>query len=191
MGRTTAYRLINSEGDCISGLIVDVFEGLRANVQKEEEAIVEEFGVKFHVAPRGQKTGFYVDQRDNRSFISQISKGKDVLDICCYSGGFSIQAARGGAASVMGVDSSQAAIDLAQRNATLNGFNNNTCTFVKNDASKFMDESIDQKKQWDIVILDPPKLAPTRKSLTVPEKVRVAQYQSNEARQARRIIDDV
>ncbi|WPT16648.1 Ribosomal RNA large subunit methyltransferase I [Picochlorum sp. SENEW3] len=232
MGRTTAYRLINSEGDYISGLIVDVFdrvavvsssaiwierrkpsimehilqslphvdrvvwrpsremlemEGMTpeeldalcendstteqgndaANVQQqqEEEAIVEEFGAKFHVAPRGQKTGFYVDQRDNRSFISQISKGKDVLDICCYSGGFSIQAARGGAASVTGIDSSQAAIGLAQRNATLNGFNN-TCTFVKNDASKFMNESIDQKKQWDIVILDPPKLAPTRKSLT-------------------------
>lgn len=226
LGRTTAYRLINSEGDFISGLIVDVFdrvavvsssaiwiekrkpmildhilqslphvdrvvwrpsremlemEGMNSDeldavcgndstrehggtsVPEEEEAIVEEFGAKFHVAPRGQKTGFYVDQRDNRFFISQICEGKDVLDICCYTGGFSIQAARGGAASVTGVDSSQVAVDLAQRNAMLNALN--TCTFIKQDASKMMDESIQQKKQWDIVILDPPKLAPTRKSL--------------------------
>ncbi len=230
-GKTTAYRLINSEGDFISGLIVDVFDSVAvvsssaiwiekrkpiivehllqsleyvdrvvwrpsremlemegmtseeldalcegdsteeqggddaAAIEEEEEegAIVEECGAHFHVAPRGQKTGFYVDQRENRLFISQISKGKDILDICCYSGGFSIQAARGGATSVTGVDSSQAAIDLAQRNATLNGLN--TCTFVKQDASKFMDESIGQERQWDIVILDPPKLAPTRKSL--------------------------
>lgn len=80
----------------------------------------------------GQKTGFYADQRDSRLFLRSISKNKKVLDLCCYSGGFAINAALGGAAQVLGIDSSQAAIVLARQNAKNNNVND-ICQFERND----------------------------------------------------------
>jgi len=208
----TAYRMINSEGDRLSGLVVDVISNIavvhssaawveqwRDDIEQyiqqaaadvdtivwrraehmlkmegveleesvghgdEEElsVVAREFGAKFHVSPFGQKTGFYADQRDNRRFIRSMSRGKSVLDLCCYSGGFSIHAALGGATSVIGVDSSSSAIELAKKNSLLN--NVESCVeFYKDDATKFMQEALKQGRQWDIVILDPPKLAPSR-----------------------------
>lgn len=126
--------------------------------------IIEEQGVKFEVDTGSQKTGFYCDQRDNRAKVRSIARGKSVADICCYSGGFGIHAAMGGASRVVGIDSSQQAIDLAASNAVLNGVDA-VCEFVKQDASAWMDAAIDTGEKFDIVILDPPKLAPSRKSL--------------------------
>lgn len=127
--------------------------------------IVSEHGVKYWVRPEdGQKTGFYCDQRDNRRLIRELSAGRSVLDTYCYSGGFSINAALGGATSVVAVDSSQAAIDTAVQNAEINKVGQ-TVQFVKSDAVEYMRKLQSEGKQFDIVICDPPKLAPTRASL--------------------------
>lgn len=83
---------------------------------------VREGRVMFLADPTGQKTGFYADQRDNRAFIASMARGKTVLDLCCYSGGFGLMAAAGGAVSVTGVDSSAAAVELATANAQLNHY---------------------------------------------------------------------
>lgn len=82
---------------------------------------IKEAGLTFLADPSGQKTGFYADQRHNRSFIASLAAGKTVLDLCCYSGGFGLMAAAAGAAAVTGVDSSAAAVELAAANARLNG----------------------------------------------------------------------
>ena len=89
--------------------------------QKEKPIVVVENDIMYEIQPEdGQKTGFYCDQRDNRQFLRNISKGKDVLDTYCYSGGFSISAALGGAKRVVAVDSSAAAISAALTNLKLN-----------------------------------------------------------------------
>lgn len=116
----------------------------------------------------GQKTGFYCDQRDNRQMIRQLSKDKSVLDLYCYSGGFAINAILGGAYKVVGVDSSQAAIDVGVKNILLNSNIDNNINkkieLIKSDAIKYMEETVNKGQVFDIVILDPPKLAPTRVS---------------------------
>ena len=146
-------------------------EGIEVSEDGEEPqgapqvVVIEEHGVKFNVDTSSQKTGFYCDQRDNRRVIREIANRKSVADLCCYSGGFAIYAALGGATRVVGVDSSQQAVDLATSNAALNGVDG-VCRFVKADASDWMDEAIKAGDEYDLVVLDPPKLAPTRKSLT-------------------------
>ncbi|PQQ15354.1 hypothetical protein Pyn_40723 [Prunus yedoensis var. nudiflora] len=167
---TNAFRLVNSEGDRLSGLIVDVFgdvaviassaawvekykpeveasvgrideinyinwrpssevlkeEGLDVKLQGKgsiycpQRTKVTENGIFYAISLEGQKTGFYADQRENRQFISTISDGQRVLDMFCYSGGFALNAARGGAVNVIGVDSSLPAVELAKENVVLN-----------------------------------------------------------------------
>ena len=130
-----------------------------------QDLIVVENGVKYVVCPEdGQKTGFYCDQRDNRMMIRQLSEGKEVLDTFCYSGGFSVNAALGGAVSVTSVDSSRPALDTADKNIELNGVSAIVKT-VKADAVEYMKKMQADGQLFDIVICDPPKLAPTRTSL--------------------------
>eukprot|EP00892_Ulva_mutabilis_P011784 jgi/Ulvmu1/8979/UM005_0070.1 len=129
------------------------------------EAVVQEGGIKYLVNPLGQKTGFYVDQRDSRLFLrSCIQPGSDMLDLCCYTGPFALNAAVAGACSVVGVDSSESVVEVAQRNAELNGVSDR-CKFVASGIEKFMEEAHRQGQQWDVVVLDPPKLAPNKKVL--------------------------
>ena len=133
-----------------------------------ERVTVVENGVRFTVALKtGQKTGFYCDQRDNRARIRAAAAGARVLDLCCYSGGFAISAALGGAASVTGVDSSAAAVALARENAALNGVPASVCDFVVADVLDYMHDQLASGAAgtYDIVILDPPKLAPNRAAL--------------------------
>lgn len=101
------------------------------------------------------------DQRDNRAFIASISKGKSVVDLCCYTGGFALSAAAAGAVAATGVDSSGPSVALAAANAELNGLSHK-CAFVKDDVSVFLRAAIDAGEAWDVVILDPPKFAPNR-----------------------------
>uniref|UniRef100_A0A0E0CGF1 PUA domain-containing protein n=1 Tax=Oryza meridionalis TaxID=40149 RepID=A0A0E0CGF1_9ORYZ len=213
---TNAYRLINSEGDRLSGLIVDIFadvavvassaawvekyrheiqflvnkvsdvnhikwrsstdilkeEGLDVSEQKDPESSshcgtveVMENDVLYLVSLEGQKTGFYADQRENRHFISTLSKDQRVLDLCCYSGGFALNAAKGGATNVIGIDSSASALDLANKNILLNKLDTQRISFVKEDVTAFMKGAISRNEVWDLVILDPPKLAPRKKVL--------------------------
>eukprot|EP00966_Prymnesium_polylepis_P048498 1123002-Prymnesium_polylepis.1 len=226
---TTAYRLVNSEGDRISGLTVDMFGSTAVAVtsalwleQRRDEVVavlqslpgvdevvwrrsdgrlqqdgwekakaddgqehhaaappppapqvgnveVYESGLRFLVSPAlGQKSGFYCDQRDNRRLLAEVCAGKAVLDLFCYSGGFSISAGAAGAASCLGIDSSAGAIEMARRNAALNGLDG-VCDFVQADVHKFVsgrdDAGAPDAAGYDVVICDPPKLAPSVKDL--------------------------
>ena len=275
-GVTTAYRLVNSEGDRLSGLVVDALggdggggedesgeggkvqggslvvassaawceehraaieealiaetggemkivwtrsaammreEGVEeevpgeegaggeGGVEEEEEAeepesekketIVLENGLRFLVTPgKGQKTGFYADQRESRLFVRQLveaatlTPGKKfrVLDLCCFHGGFALSAAKGGASEVVGVDSSAPALEVARENARLNGFGEEKVRFERGDAGDFLSRATARARDdatsseagssssssafsFDLIVLDPPKLAPTRASL--------------------------
>lgn len=128
------------------------------------ELVVSEHGVKFAVnLAEGQKTGFYLDQRDNRAVVANYCSGKRVLDAFCYSGGFGLHAAKAGAAEVVCVDASDAALALAARNAELNGFQQ--MSFVKNDVFRELDGLVAAGRKFDVVVLDPPKFARDKHSL--------------------------
>lgn len=132
-------------------------------IGKVSDTIAIENGLKFHVDwLRGQKTGFFVDQRDNRSLLEQYSKGRSVLNMFCYTGGFSFYAMRGGAKLVHSVDSSAKAIDLTNRNVGLNFDNDSRHEAFTVDAFKYLD---DIKDKYDLIILDPPAFAKHRDAL--------------------------
>ena len=129
------------------------------------EPIACENGLKFRIDwLRGQKTGFFIDQRENRSMLEHYAKGKDVLNMFCYTGGFSCYALRGGAHLVHSVDSSAKAIELVKRNVALN-FDEETQNRHQAyavDAFKFLE---DIKDKYDLIILDPPAFAKHRSAL--------------------------
>lgn len=122
-----------------------------------------ENGLKFHVDwLKGQKTGFFVDQRENRQLLERYSKGRHVLNMFCYTGGFSVYAMRGGAELVHSVDSSAKAIELTNRNVELNFPSDARHTAFCDDAFKFLDAN---DGQYDLIILDPPAFAKHRAAL--------------------------
>lgn len=212
-------RLIHGEGDCLPGLIIDIFSetavvqahsiGMHLSRAEIAKALTEvcpvvkhvfykseatmpfsgddaphddfliggtshnlatENGLKFQIDwLKGQKTGFFVDQRENRSLIEKLSKGRNVLNMFCYTGGFSVYALRGGANLVHSVDSSAKAIDLAQRNVELNfpeESSPNTAghrhTAYAEDAFRFLHHS---PADYDLIVLDPPAFAKHRGAL--------------------------
>jgi 23S rRNA G2069 N7-methylase RlmK/C1962 C5-methylase RlmI len=121
--------------------------------------------VKFRVYPElGQKTGFFCDQREARAFIRTISAEKNVLDLYSYTAGFAINAALGSAASVVAVDSSLPALQWAKENSQMNSVHN--IEFVHEDAVKYMQRMRGQRRVFDVVICDPPKLAPSHAHLS-------------------------
>jgi 23S rRNA (cytosine1962-C5)-methyltransferase len=196
-----AYRLVNSEGDDLSGLIVDRFgdtivleffsagmfrarEAILAaldqrfpgskvywfaeeHVQKQESfdcrppeppppAIITENGVRFRVAPGSKhKTGFFLDQRENRRDLASFCRGRRVLDICCNTGGFAVYAkALGGAAEVVGLDLDEQALAMAKQNANLNRAQ---VRFVQSDLFPWLREVTATGQRFDVVVLDPAK----------------------------------
>ena len=123
---------------------------------------VTEHGLRFAVdVAAGQKTGFYLDQRDNRSLTGTLAQDKDVLNCFCYTGGFSLYALRGGAKSVLSLDSSQEALQLAQRNVELNGLDSSRADWQCADVFEALRKLRDQNRKFDLIVLDPPKFAPT------------------------------
>ena len=129
----------------------------------DTDDVAMENGLKFHVDwLKGQKTGFFVDQRDNRSLLEQYSKGRKVLNMFCYTGGFSFYAMRGGAELVHSVDSSQKAIDLTKANVELNFPNDKRHEAYAEDAFKFMEK---MQTPYDLIILDPPAFAKHKDAL--------------------------
>ena len=208
---TDAYRLINSDGDGLSGLTIDRYgdvllcevyslgvslrlhrwielihelcgtkfarvhvdhdlgslEGIKPSQFKELNAAapdrvkIKEHGVRYEVDfAEGHKTGFFCDQRDNRKEIARFTQGKRVLDLCCYTGGFSLNAkVLGGASEVTSVDLDEKAIAQATRNANLNQAR---LHFVHADAFAYARQMQQNKETWDVVILDPPKFIFTR-----------------------------
>ena len=127
------------------------------------ENVAMENGLKFHVDwLKGQKTGFFVDQRENRALLERYAKGRNVLNVFCYTGGFSFYAMRGGANLVHSVDSSAKAIDLTNENVSLNFPGDTRHQAFAEDAFKFLDRMGDQ---YDLIILDPPAFAKHRDAL--------------------------
>ena len=127
------------------------------------ENVALENGLKFHVDwLKGQKTGFFVDQRENRHLLERYSKGRNVLNMFCYTGGFSFYAMRGGANLVHSVDSSAKAIDLTNQNVELNFPGDPRHEAFAEDAFKYLDRMGDQ---YDLIILDPPAFAKHRDAL--------------------------
>jgi 23S rRNA (cytosine1962-C5)-methyltransferase len=210
---TDAYRLINSDGDGLSGLSIDRYgdtllcevyslgiaqrlpkwlpllhelagtkfarvqvdhdlgslEGIKPSTFKETNAAaptkvkITEHGVRYEVDfTEGHKTGFFCDQRENRKAIARFTKGARVLDLCCYTGGFSLNAkVMGGAGEVTSVDLDEAAIAQAKRNANLNQAR---LKFVHTDAFAYARQMQQNGEKWDVVVLDPPKLIFTREN---------------------------
>ncbi len=201
---TTCYRLVHGEGDGLSGLIIDIYNGVAvmqahsAGMHTDRQLIAEsirevladgihsvyyksqttlpgktekeyllgmsvlphvvmEHGNKFYVDwEEGQKTGFFIDQRENRKLVGEMAKGKKVLNTFCYTGGFSVYALAGGAEYVHSVDASEKAIDLTKKNLELNGYDP-----IKNlsEAADTFDFLKDKKDEYDFIILDPPAFA--------------------------------
>lgn len=206
-----AYRLINSDGDGLSGLTIDRYgetllcelysygmamrltkwlpllhelagtrfarvhvdhdlgslEGIKPSVFNETNAAaprlvkIREHGVRYEVDfAEGHKTGFFCDQRDNRKAIARFTKDARVLDLCSYTGGFSLCAkVLGGAADVTGVDLDEKAIEQAKRNANLNQAR---IKWVHTDAFAYARQMLQNGEKWDVVVLDPPKFIFTR-----------------------------
>ncbi|WP_421918466.1 class I SAM-dependent rRNA methyltransferase [Marinifilum sp.] len=122
-----------------------------------------ENGLKFNVDwLKGQKTGFFIDQRENRSLLEHYSKGRLVLNMFCYTGGFSFYAMRGGAELVHSVDSSSRAIDITKENVELNFPGDKRHEAFAEDAFKFLDQS---SQKYDLIVLDPPAFAKHKKVL--------------------------
>jgi len=211
---TTAYRLINGEGDFIPGLVVDryndflvcqfftsgidffkpdivaalsglvsvigIFERSEGRV-RDEEGIGPSVGVLFGEAPpdlisieengykflvdvrRGQKTGFFLDQRDNRVLLSSLARGQTVLNCFSYSGAFSVYALGGGAKKAISLESSKPALELAEQHLALNGFATAQSELLKADAFNYLKEC---DTSFDLVVLDPPSLAHKRNDVS-------------------------
>lgn len=127
--------------------------------------IINENGLKFHVdIENGQKTGYFLDQQDNRRAISQVVEGADVLEAFCYTGTFSMHAAKYGAKSVLGLDISDFAIQTARRNAELNGYQD-ICKFQHVNAFDVLKQWVKEGKRYDTVILDPPAFTKSRENI--------------------------
>ncbi|MBC7758952.1 MAG: class I SAM-dependent rRNA methyltransferase [Phormidesmis sp. FL-bin-119] len=141
--------------------------GILSGLEPPEFVSVKENGIFYHVnIADGQKSGFYCDQRDNRRLVANHSKGKKTLDCFSYSGGFSLNAFRAGATEVVSVDSSALALDTLKKNIEINGFNPIPHRMFQSDVNKQLRVFREQNEKFDLIILDPPKYAPSRSALT-------------------------
>lgn len=212
-----SYRIINSEADQLSGIIIDkynttiVIEPLSAGYYhiidwiinslkklypecqvavrsdpktSEKEGILLDKLDKKYPGPKnitihennlkmivnletGHKTGYFLDQRDNRAYLASLVQGKSVLDLCCYTGGFAISAALASATSVTAIDLDEKAIAVAEKNAALN---NVKITFKHANTYDFLRQEIEANRKYDVIILDPPKLGRNKEELGKAKK---------------------
>ena len=147
------------EGEKVGYLI----SNLQSPISNSEEFWSLENGLSFRIDwLRGQKTGFFVDQRENRALVERYAKDKDVLNMFCYTGGFSLYALRGGAKTVDSVDVSQKAIDLVNVNVAKNFPEATNHTAVAADAFEYLSKQKEAGKTYDLIILDPPAFAKHR-----------------------------
>ena len=144
----------------------------KANLEPENDYLIGRYdgslaienGLQFNIDwLKGQKTGFFIDQRENRKLLETFSKGRDVLNMFCYTGGFSVYAMRGGAKKVVSVDSSSKAIELTEANISINFPDDYRHTAYSEDAFKYLDSI--PKDEFDLIILDPPAFAKHRNAL--------------------------
>lgn len=113
----------------------------------------------------GHKTGFYLDQRDNRSAVEHYAQGKTVLNCFSYTGGFAIAALKGGATKAINIDASQPALDLAAQASHLNGFNPEQMENIQDDVFQLLRQYRDEGRQFDLIVLDPPKFAENKSQI--------------------------
>lgn len=140
--------------------------GLLRGAEPPDLVEIEEGPARFLVDVRGgHKTGFYLDQRDNRRLVAALASGRRVLNCFAYTGGFGVAAALGGAASVTHLEASAAALDLARKNAALNRVEHVPAEYLAADAFARLREMRDAKEKFDLVVLDPPKFADSKASL--------------------------
>lgn len=206
---TDCYRIINGDGDGLSGVVVDrygevavvqlltagaermreeivehlnlilspraIFERSQGAVRRQEgledrvgllqgaagdEAVVSEHGVRMVASlQHGQKTGAFLDQRENRARFGALARGARVLDLCCYAGGFALHALKGGAKETVAVDTSERALDWARRNLELNGYPPDAIRLVHGEAGEFLGKG---GVRFDLIVLDPPPFARSR-----------------------------
>jgi 23S rRNA (cytosine1962-C5)-methyltransferase len=131
----------------------------------DPKIIIRENGLQFHVdIENGQKTGYFLDQQDNRRAIEHIVKGADVLEAFCYTGTFSIHAAHYGARKVLGIDISENAVNQSRMNATLNGLQD-VCNFTAVNAFDVLKQWAKEGKLYDVVMLDPPAFTKSRENI--------------------------
>ncbi len=140
--------------------------GMIKGEEPEELVIIEEYETKFYVDVRqGHKTGFYLDQRENRQTVARYSRDKNVLNAFSYTGGFGITAASKGAKSVTHIDSSSDALDLARANIKLNKQNSEIHEFFQGNVFEVLRTYRDEKRTFDLIILDPPKFVESKAQL--------------------------
>lgn len=124
---------------------------------------IHENGARYLVDVRnGHKTGFYLDQRDNREIVGSMAAGKETLNVFSYTGGFGVSALARGAASVTNIDISESALGLARKNAELNGFGGGACEYIAGNAFEVLRKFRDSRRSFDLIVLDPPKFAETK-----------------------------
>jgi 23S rRNA (cytosine1962-C5)-methyltransferase len=134
--------------------------GLLRGAAPSAPVVVHEHGLKFKIEiETGHKTGYYLDQRDNHLFLKNISCGRSVLDCFCYTGGFALNALAGGAREVTAIDSSDPALALARENARINNLPD--AEWIQGDVFQLLRKFRDAGRRFDVIVLDPPKLAPT------------------------------
>jgi len=163
-GAATVYERSDADVRALEGLAPS--NGLLAGAPLPEETVIEENGMRIAVdVAHGHKTGFYLDQRDNRaltrSLMSGFSGGAEVLNCFCYTGTMSVAAMAGGAASVLSIDSSGPSLRMAERNVALNHLDAARATWMEADVFQALRKLRDQARSFDLIILDPPKFAPT------------------------------
>ncbi|MDX2320805.1 MAG: class I SAM-dependent methyltransferase [Moritella sp.] len=142
---------------------LELVQGVLKGEEPPEAVIIEENGVKIEVDIKGgHKTGFYLDQRDNRKAAAKYAKGKDVLNCFSYTGGFGVYALQAGAKSITNVDLSQPALDIAKRNAEHNELDLSNASFERADVFKILRQYREEGRTFDTIILDPPKFAESK-----------------------------
>ncbi len=159
-GLSTIYERSDADVRELEGLEPKV-GFLRGSVSSLQFSIFEH-SLNFLVnLQHGHKTGFYLDQRANRVRVRELAKDKDVLDGFCYTGGFTVNALAGGAKSVLSIDSSAAALALCDENIALNNLDTTRQTSLEGDVFQLLRKFRDENRSFDMIILDPPKFAPT------------------------------
>ncbi len=136
--------------------------GLLRGTLPDSQITIHENGLKFNInLESGHKTGFYLDQRQNRLRVRELAKDRDVLDCFCYTGGFTLNALAGGARSVVAVDTSAEALLLGRENLQLNGMPVESVEWCEGDVFQVLRKFRDEARSFDMIVLDPPKFAPT------------------------------
>ena len=136
--------------------------GVLRGTLPDSRITIHENNLKFHInLESGHKTGFYLDQRQNRLRVRELAKNRDVLDCFCYTGGFTLNALEGGAKSVVAVDASAEALALGRENLALNGQQAESVEWCEGDVFQVLRKFRDEGRSFNLIVLDPPKFAPT------------------------------